>query len=225
MKAPIFNNDWAIFSKMFCNYGACQGFGSVINLKTDDPNLPMSQDELSDEPALKKKNKAAVRKNQLAINALFTAFRKDPSLLQLVLNTSTEKWPNGRAWIAMRKIEMKFNPQDNVTMLDAEKAMEEVKMQADESPSEFYDRLLSIQRLYPRQLTDDALRNAMMRKCHVQYRDIVIQSLRKADLTAEELTEDMQHVFRTMKSLNFDSIPRQDESEAVLMQQTPPSSL
>ena len=63
----------------------------------------------------------------------------------------------------------------------------------------------------------------MMRKCHVQYRDIVIQSLRKVDLTAEELTEDMQHVFRTMKSLNFDSTPRQDETEAVLMQQTPPS--
>ena len=49
----------------------------------------------------------------------------------------------------MRKIEQKFNPQDNVTMLDAEKAIEEIKMKADESPSEFYDRLLSIQRLHP----------------------------------------------------------------------------
>ena len=63
MKAPIFNNDLAIFSKMFSNYGACQGFGSVIDLKTDDPNLPSSQSDLSNEPSLKKKTKAAVRKN------------------------------------------------------------------------------------------------------------------------------------------------------------------
>ena len=117
----------------------------------------------------------------------------------------------------MRKLEQKFNPQDNVTLLDAEKAIDDAKMKTGESPSDFYDRLCSIQRRYPNQLTDNSIRNAMMRKSSSQYRDVIIQSLKKPDISADELMEDMQHVYRTLQSLNFED-DVQDETEVVLVQ-------
>ena len=49
----------------------------------------------------------------------------------------------------MKKLEQKFNPQDNVTILDAEKAIDEVRMKSNESPSEFYDRLCAINEGFP----------------------------------------------------------------------------
>ena len=91
IRAPVFTKDWSLFSQMFLNYGACKGFSTVIDIKRTDPNLPESQTNLSEDPSIRKKNKAAVLKNQMAINALFVAFRKCPSLLSLVLNTSNDK--------------------------------------------------------------------------------------------------------------------------------------
>ena len=117
----------------------------------------------------------------------------------------------------MRKLEQKFNPQDNVTLLDAEKAIDDAKMKTGESPSDFYDRLCTIQWRYPNQLTDNSIRNAMMRKSSSQYRDVIIQSLKKPDISADELMEDMQHVYRTLQSLNFED-DVQDETEVVLVQ-------
>ena len=217
LRAPVFNDDWGMFKAMFLNYGRCQGFGSVIVMDSPDPNLPDAEDEMTPDPQIKKKQKSCVQKNRMAINALFIAFRKRPSLLQLVLNTRNLKWPNGRAWIAMKKLELKFNPQHNVTMLDAEKAIDDAKMKTGESPSDFHDRLCSIQRRYPNQLTDHGIRNAMMRKSSPQYRDVIIQSLKKPNLSADELMYDMQHVFRTMQSLNFEDTA-QDETEVALVQ-------
>ena len=188
-------------------------------MDSPDPNLPDAENELSTDPSIKKKQKSCIHKNRMAINALFIAFRKRPSLLQLVLNTSSLKWPNGRAWVAMKKLELKFNPQDNVTMLDAEKAIDDAKMKTGESPTDFHDRLCSIQRRYPNQLNDHSIRNAMMRKSSPQYRDVIIQSLKKPDLSADELMEDMQHVYRTLQSLNFEDAG-QDETEVALVQPT-----
>ena len=219
LRAPVYNDDWGMFKAMFANYGGCKGFGSVIMMDLPDPNLPEAENELSADPQTRKKQKSSVQKNRMAINALFIAFRKRSSLLQLVLNTSNMEWPNGRAWIAMRKLEQKFNPQDNVTMLDAEKAIDDAKMKTGESPSDFHDRLCSIQRRYPNQLTDNSIRNAMMRKSSSQYRDVIIQSLKKPDISADELMEDMQHVYRTLQSLIFEDAG-QDETEVALVQPT-----
>ena len=223
LRAPIYNDDWGMFKAMFANYGGCKGFSSVISMNLPDPNLPEGENDLSDDPQIRKKQKSSVQKNRMAINALFIAFRKRSSLLQLVLNTSNTGWPNGRAWIAMRKLEQKFNPQDNVTLLDAEKAIDDAKMKTGESPSDFYDRLCSIQRKYPNQLTDSSIRNAMMRKSSSQYRDVIIQSLKKPDISADELMDDMQHVFRTLQSLNFED-DAQDETEVALVQPASRSS-
>ena len=220
IRAPIYNQDWNLFKHMYLNYGGCQGFSSVIDMDKVDPNLPTGQDDLTDDPAIRKKQKSAVQKNRMAINALFIAFRKCPALLQLVLNTSTMQWPNGRAWVAMKKLDQKFNPQDNVTLLDAEKAIDDAKMKGGESPSDFHDRLCAIQRRFPNHLNDQGVRNAMMRKSSPQYRDVIIHSLRKPDLTADELMKDMQHVFRTMQSLKFEDDP-QDETEVALVQPVP----
>ena len=219
LRAPVYNDDWGMFKAMFANYGGCKGFGSVIMMDLPDPNLPEAENELSTDPQTKKKQKSCVQKNRMAINALFIAFRKRSSLLQLVLNTSNSKWPNGRAWVAMKKLELKFNPQDNVTMLDAEKAIDDAKMKTGESPSDFHDRLCSIQPRYPNQLTDNSIRNAMMRKSSPQYRDVIIQSLKKPGISADELMEDMQHVYRTLQSLNFEDAA-QDETEVALVQPT-----
>jgi hypothetical protein len=115
----------------------------------------------------------------------------------------------------MRKLENKFRPQDNVTPLDAERELSAVRMKKGESPTDFHDRLLFVQRQYPGQVTDLQIRNAMMNKCTKMYHSQVVESLRKPGLDAEGLMEDMQHVFRTMQTLQFED-SSEDEKEVAL---------
>ena len=56
-----------------------------------------------------------------------------------------------------------------------------------------------------------------MRKSSPQYRDVIIQSLKKPDLSTDELMNDMQHVFRTMQSLKFED-ESEDEVDVALIQ-------
>ena len=91
LRAPVFNQDWSLFKHMYLNYGGCQGFASVIDKDVLDPNLPSGQSNLSDDPLIRKKQKNAVQKNRMAIDALFIAFRKCPALLRLVLKTSNSQ--------------------------------------------------------------------------------------------------------------------------------------
>lgn len=196
-------------------YAECKGFDSVVAAEDLDPNLPEGQHRFSEDAVTQKKQRKAVKKNQMAINTLFTAFAKHDKLLQVVLNTSNEKWPSGRAWIAMKKLEGKFRPQDNVTPLDAERELTSVRMKKGESPSDFHDHLLFVQRQYPGQVTDLQIRNSMMHQCSSQYHAVVIESLRKPALEAVDLMEDMQHVYRTMQSLKFDDSSDEEKEVAL----------
>ena len=91
LRAPIYNQDWNLFKHMYLNYGDCQGFASIIDMDVIDPNLPSGQNDFSTDPLIRKKQKNAVQKNRMAIDALFIAFRKCPALLRLVLKTSNSQ--------------------------------------------------------------------------------------------------------------------------------------
>ena len=153
-RSPTFSNNWGTFKSIFLNYAECKGFASVVAAEDLDPNLPEGQHEFSEDAVVQKKQKKAVKKNQVAINTLFNAFAKHDKLLNVVLNSSNEKWPSGRAWIAIKKLEGKFRPQDNVTPLDAEREMATIKMKKGESPSDFHYRLVWVQRKFPGQVTN-----------------------------------------------------------------------
>ena len=217
-RSPTYGNNWSTFKPIYINYAECKGFGSVVKAEDVDPNLPVGQHQFSEDAETMKKQKKAVKKNQMAINSLFTAFAKYDKLLQVVLNTSNEKWPNGRAWIAMKKLEAKFRPQDNVTPLDAERELTLVRMRRDECPSDFHDRLLVVQRQYQGQVTDVQIRNAMMKQCQPMYHPTIVESLRKPKLDAEDLMGDMQHVYRTMQTLKFEESDEEEETETALIQ-------
>ena len=96
-------------------------------------------------------------------------------------------------------------------------------MKKGESPSDFHDCLVCVQRKFPGQVTDLQIRNSMMRQCTSQYHTVVVESLRKPALEAEDLMEDMQQVFRTMQSLKFDE-DSEEEVDVALVQPAQNSS-
>ena len=75
-KSPTFGNNWGTFKSIFLNYAECKGFASVVAAEDLDPNPPVGQHVFSEEADIQKKEKKAVKKNQIAIKTLFNAICK-----------------------------------------------------------------------------------------------------------------------------------------------------
>jgi hypothetical protein len=216
-------NHWC---QQFKNWCKAKGLSAALGSKGEpDPSLPTSEDNLSETVDVRKREKTAVKRNNLTINAFYLAFRDNDVLTQLVLNSQDADWPNGLASRVMFKLDTRFRPQDSVTPLDAEAALNADKMKKGESPMDFQDRIDAVGNQYPEHITASSKKIVVMKNSNSMYKHVIVDSLKDPNMDVESLINAMQYTFRTMKSLNLnDSSDEEEEQELALAQSTPGDS-
>ena len=80
LSCPRFTGEYLPWKRQFVLYASVKGFKEAVGRKPD-PNPPAEEDELNvtDQTQLKKQ-KVSIRKNCLAMNQLYLAFKKTKSL-------------------------------------------------------------------------------------------------------------------------------------------------
>ena len=71
-------------------------------------------------------------------------------------------------WQSMRsheKLNKKFCPTDSIASLQAETDLASIKMEKNEDPSEFHDKLYDVKQRYPSAISDLQMCNAMISQC------------------------------------------------------------
>ena len=99
---------WWVKVRAYCAYVDCvQAIQSVV-----DPDLPATESEEIDITTEEGKKKFKAKKaNSTAMSSLTMAFETN-SLISMVFESSTRAWPNGLAWILVKKLMKKYMPKD-----------------------------------------------------------------------------------------------------------------
>jgi hypothetical protein len=185
-------NHWC---QQFKNWCKAKGLSAALgNMGEPDPSLPTSEENLSETVEVRKREKTAVKRNNLTINAFYLAFCDNDVLTQLVLNSQDTDWPNGLASRVMfYKLYSRFRPQDSVTPLDAEAALNAVKMKKGESPIDFQDRIEAVGNQYPEHITASNKKMVVMKNSNNMYKHVIVDSMKDPNSDVESLINAMQH--------------------------------
>ena len=90
LTCPRFTGDYLTWRRQFVLFASVKGFKEVVS-KVADHNLPSIEDELTIGDAIKaKREKQAVKKNCLAMNQLYHAFKKEKTILQMIQSTCSD---------------------------------------------------------------------------------------------------------------------------------------
>ena len=198
LTCPRFTGEYLTWRRQFVLFASVKGFKEVVS-KVADHNLPSIEDELTIGDAIKaKREKQAVKKNCLAMNQLYHAFKKEKTILRMIQSTCSDDWPSGQAWMVMAKLNKKFCPNDSIASLQAETELAAIKMRKNEDPSEFHDKLYEIKQRCPTAMTDLQVRNAMIRQCRKEYTEEVVKAMSTPDSTVDDLLDGMMNRFRCL---------------------------
>ena len=215
--SPKFEGDWVSFESQLGTYTALKRCNDVLKLEKISEILPESEDVFSENEEMKKKQVKLVRRNLMALTILNNAFRKEQHLLAKVRNSRTDKWPNGRAWVVFAQCKEKYQPQDAITNLDAERAMANMKMEPGEEPINFMERLRSLKLRYNEDLTYKQLRNKLISGAERGYHYGISAALKdNPSIEADDLANSMQHDFRMRSLLSIEQEDDEDEGELAL---------
>ena len=108
LSCPKFTGEYLPWKRQFILFANVKGFKEAV-AKKPDPNLPAEEEELTTtDPVQLKREKIAVKKNCLAMNQLYQAFRKDKVVMRLIQSTCSDEWPSGKAYEVLRKLNKKF---------------------------------------------------------------------------------------------------------------------
>ena len=190
LTCPRFTGEYLTWRRQFILFASVKGFKEAVS-KAADPNLPEVEDVLTSGDAVKvKKEKQAMKKNCLAMNQLYQAFKKEKTILRMIQSTCSDDWPRGQAWLVMTRLNKKFCPNDSIASLQAESELANIKMKKNEDPSEFHDKLYEVKQRYPNAISDLQVRNAMIRQCRKEYTEEVVKAMSSPDTTTDDLLEE-----------------------------------
>ena len=85
------------------------GFEAAIGVEKEK-ELPDKQEA---DASTATAQKAAIKRNDLAIDALTQAF-EEAKLMDMILLASCKKWPTGQAWKVMKQLAEEYSPMDHV---------------------------------------------------------------------------------------------------------------
>ena len=122
IRVPTFDGDEDHYQKWWMRFKACatlSGFSQALidARETDPPNDYEEADALTgtDDDTLKKKK--AMLRNDKAIASFTLAFTTN-ELLDIIMESQTDEWPDGQAWTIMKKLQGKCRPSDATSMVD-----------------------------------------------------------------------------------------------------------
>ena len=193
-----FTGEYLTWRRQFVLFASVKGFKEAVS-KAADPNLPEVEVVLTSGDAVKlKEEKQAMKKNCLAMNQLYQAFKKEKTILRMIQSTCSDDWPSGQAWLVMARLNKKFCSNDSIASLQAESELAAIKMRKNEDPSEFHDKLYEVKQRYPNAISDLQVRNAMIRQCRKEYTEEVVKAMSSPDTTTDDLLDGMMNRFRCL---------------------------
>ena len=96
----------------------------------------------SDDDALK--SKKAVLRNDKVLASLTLAFTTN-ELLDVMMESQTDEWPDGQTWTVMKRLQEKCCPSDTMSMVDERIALNNVKIEKNEDPSKLFERIKAVE--------------------------------------------------------------------------------
>jgi hypothetical protein len=127
------------------SYATMNKFRDTLK-ETRDKNLP--EEEVSeDDEKLKKEQRIAITKNEVAITSFTMAFTTDKAM-NMVFAAATEGWQEGEAYLVVKEIMKKYRPLDTVSKIEMRQQLSRMKMKEGMDPSLLFERLTAIQNQY-----------------------------------------------------------------------------
>ena len=214
LSCPMFTGEYLPWKRQFMLFASVKGFKEAVS-KKPDPNLPAEEEELfTTDPVQLEREKVAIKKNCLAMNQLYQAFRKKV-VMRLLQSTCSDEWPSGKDYEVIKKLNKKICPTDSIASLQAETDLAAIKMSKNEDPSEFHDKLYEVKQRYPNAISEQQVRNAMIRQCRKEYTEDVVKAMSLPRSTTEDLLAGMMNRFRCIHT-HCDSEDSDDEDVALV---------
>ena len=201
VKLPLFDGtvkSYQTWKMQLEFYAAIYGFTSALE-KGGDPNMPASHDATIDETKAEGKLQAKAKKtNLIAMGNLAMSFKTD-TLVGIVNRSKSKEWPHGLAWKVMESLKKKFEPQDNISMVELRIELSKVSMKKNDNPEVIFDQISKIKnRFYEENITKADLVSAILAGIDPSYVETITNEMRRLgdEYEIEDLAFAANQVYR-----------------------------
>ena len=118
-------------------------FGDALKDKAE-ADLPDKEDEVLDLTTdAGKAKKVAKRRNDVALASLTMAFVTD-KLAGLILSAQTVDWPSGLAWMVIKALFKKYQPQDRISRVEMRQMLNRISMKKNKDLVTLFEQISSV---------------------------------------------------------------------------------
>lgn len=186
---PTFNGKDEAFQVWWTKFRAYATAKGVVNaLLSKESDMPLTEAQALDETVADEKKKIKAReRNSLAMAYLLSAFKAEADV-SLAYETMTDDWPGGLAYQVVEKLMEIYQPKDNVTEVEVQRRLLEVKMKKKEDPKTLFEQVATIQNWYnsaTKKLPKDQLIAVVLRAAPEAYASILTSEQEKRGNTLE----------------------------------------
>ena len=205
----------------FKAYAAVKGFLTAIQ---DGGEAAMPADEathLDEDDADDAVRLTAKKRNAMAVASLTMSFTNQ-ALLRHVKKACDDDWPGGLAHKIVASLFAKYQPKDNITKVELQIMLSEVKMKATDEPNKLFEQLAEIENYdVSGSLDESDLMAVVFTKAPVRYQNVLsaVQLEKKDNLTLDDLEEAMTQVWRQSGAANTKSTEKDNELSLASMSQ------
>ena len=144
---PTFDGKESNYDVWKTQFGAFCMIKNISEALESNFTLPADPANLSLDAADKKKEELDIEKNCACVSYLSMAFTTQP-LIQLVVQSKTDKYPHGIAKEIMAAMTKKYCPDDTISLVEATKLMTNLSFNENENPAEYFTKLAVIKAKY-----------------------------------------------------------------------------
>ena len=199
VKLPQFDGKGESFQVWFTRfrcYAAIQKFTAAIG-SAAETDLPNQESERTGDTA---EQIAARKRNSNAIYAFTLAFTSD-GLMQMVFASQTLLFSNGLAYLVVKSLMKRFQPDDTISRVEMRMELHKVSMAAQDDPMTLFEHLSSLQNRYKKiQIPKEDLIAVILSVAPKEYTPVLTaeQRAKGALIELADLQEAMTQHFRAV---------------------------
>ena len=195
---PKFKGKYVEFEPQLLAFVTLKGCSIAFEPNKTSDYFPTGQRLFSNDETKKNEQKSSVKKNLQGIVALNPAFGKYPKYPGAIGHKNiTPEWPSGRSWYVLETLRKKYLPKDGLTHFDAEKALSEVTMKPSEDPTDYLERLHTVQYQFEDDIFERQLLKQFLCACSSKYKPSILQIYRdNPSVKTNDLAEKLQIDYR-----------------------------
>ena len=87
----------------------------------------------------------------------------------------TKEWPNGAAWLILKRLVKRYKPNDLMTEVELNRKLSELKMRNNENPGNLFTQIAAIRTWYSKDITEKKILPALIMALPQQYKWLATQ--------------------------------------------------